>query len=207
MTSIAIDLHYLPSLEFFAAIADADELLIFPKDLYQRQSYLNRTRILLANKVETLSVPIIGRRPKLPMDQIRIDYGQKWQAIHLRGLQSAYGKAPFFEFFFPYIQDIINSEAESLWGLNQKLLTICLKLLRIPVKISVSPQREIFEDMIDIRGRIVPGVPFSERNYYESAPYSQLFGKNFEPNLSILDLLFCAGPEAGKILRESIKKQ
>lgn len=207
MNRIAIDLHYLPSIEFFAAIVHAEELLIFPKDLYQRQSYLNRTRIRLANKVETLSVPIVGRRPKLPMDQIRIDYEQKWQAIHLRGLQSAYGKAPFFEFFFPYIKDVIESEEVSLWDLNQKLLTICLKLLRLPVKIAVFPEKEISPDVQDIRAQIEPGRPFSERDFYQPVSYTQLFGVNFEPNLSILDLLFCTGPEAGKILRESIKKQ
>ena len=132
MKRVAVDLHYLPSLEFFAAIADAEELLIFPKDIYQRQSYLNRTRIRLANKVEVLSVPIVGRRPKLPMDQIRIDYSQKWQSVHLRGIQSAYGKAPFFEYYFPYFHEIFEMQEESLWVLNQKLLTICLKILRWP---------------------------------------------------------------------------
>ncbi|GAA0880045.1 WbqC family protein [Algoriphagus jejuensis] len=206
MTKIAIDLHYLPSLEFFAAIAEADELLVFSQDLYQRQSYLNRTRIRLANKVETLSVPIVGRRPKLPLDQVRIDYEQNWQAVHLRSIQSGYGKAPFFEFFFPYIQEILESEAESLWGLNLNLMTICLKLLRLPVKITAFSEGEIPLDLLDVRGLIVPGRPFSDRNFYQSIPYSQLFGLNFEPNLSILDLLFCTGPEAGKILRESIKK-
>jgi hypothetical protein len=207
LSKIAIDLHYLPSLEFFAAIADADELLIFPKDMYQRQSYLNRTRILLANKVETLSVPIVGRRPRLPMDQIKIDYDQKWQAVHLRGIQSGYGKAPFFEFFYPYICEIIESGEQSLWELNRALLSICLKLLRFSVKISEGANLESVGDIKDIRGQLVPGRPFSKRNYYQPVPYTQLFGVNFEPNLSILDLLFCAGPEAGKILRDSIKKQ
>jgi hypothetical protein len=207
LTKIAIDLHYLPSLEFFAAVAHADELLIFPKDLYQRQSYLNRTRILLANKVETLSVPIVGRRPKLPMDRIKIDYGQKWQATHLRGIQSGYGKAPFFEFFFPYIKEVINSGEESLWELNQKLLTICLKLLRFSARVTAIENLEIDSGIQDIRGHIVPERPFSERNFYQPVDYTQLFGVNFEPNLSILDLLFCTGPEAGTILLDSIKKQ
>ena len=206
MTRIAIDLHYLPSLEFFAAVAESDELLIFPKDQYQRQSYLNRTQIRLANKVETLSVPIIGRRPRLPLDLIRIDSSQKWQAIHLRGIQSAYGKAPFFEFFFPYIKDIIESEEESLFVLNRKLLTMCLRLLRVTVSISEFSEGEIPEGVLDIRGQIVPARPFSDRNFYDPAPYSQLFGVNFEPNLSILDLLFCKGPEATKIIGLSIKK-
>ncbi|MBN7811492.1 WbqC family protein [Algoriphagus sp. H41] len=207
LSQIAIDLHYLPSLEFFAAIAGAEELLVFPQDRYQRQSYLNRTRIRLANKVETLSIPIVGRRPRIPMEEVRIDYGQKWQAVHLRGIQSAYGKAPFFEFFFPYFHDIFESEEESLWRLNQKLLTVCLKLLRSPARITVAEEGRLSSEVFDIRGQIEPGRPFSERNFYHPVPYTQLFGVNFEPNLSILDLLFCAGPEAGRILQESAKKQ
>jgi len=141
------------------------------------------------------------------MNQIRIDYGQKWQATHLRGIQSGYGKAPFFEFFFPYIKDVIEAKEDSLWDLNQKLLTICLKLLRFPVKVTATENVEMGGETADIRGHIVPESPFSKRNFYQPVSYTQLFGVNFEPNLSILDLLFCTGPEAGKILRDSIKKQ
>lgn len=207
MKKVAIDLHYLPSLEFFAAIVDAEELLIFPNNLYQRQSYLNRTRIRLANKVEVLSIPIVGRRPKLPMDQIKIDWSQKWLSVHLRGIQSAYGKAPFFEYYFPYFQEIFEMQDDSLWDLNQKLLTICLKLLRWPARLTAFGEGVFPSGIEDIRGQIVPSRPFLERKYYEPIPYAQLFGLDFEPNLSILDLLFCAGPEADKILRSSIKKQ
>lgn len=206
MTRVAIDLHYLPSLEFFTAIDGAEELLLFPQDLYQRQSFLNRTRILLANKVETLSIPIQGRRPRIPMSQVKIDYGQKWQAIHLRGIQSAYGKAPFFEYFFPYIQPVLEQEQASLWELNLQLLTICLKLLRRPVKITVLENKETIGEIVDLRGQIEPKGAFYNRCYYQATPYPQLFGLDFEPNLSILDLLFCVGPEAEKVLKQSLKK-
>ncbi|GAB3217754.1 WbqC family protein [Algoriphagus aestuariicola] len=207
MSKIAIDLHYLPNLEFFAAIAEAEELLVFPRDRYQRQSYLNRTRIRLANKVETLSIPIVGRRPRIPLEEVKIDYSQKWQAIHLRGIQSAYGKAPFFEYFFPYFQEIFESGEESLLSLNQRFLTVCLKLLRSSARIAIASEEKIPDGVRDIRGQIEPGRPFSERVFYQPVPYTQLFGVDFEPNLGILDLLFCTGPEAEKILRESVKKQ
>lgn len=206
MTRIAIDLHYLPSLEYFTAIDGAEELLLFPKDLYQRQSFLNRTRILLANKVETLSIPIQGRRPRIPMSQVQIDYGQKWQAIHLRGIQSAYGKAPFFEYFFPYLQPVLERQQPSLWELNLQLLTICLKLLRRSVKLSVVENEEVVDEIVDLRGKIEPRGTFTNRSYYQAVPYPQLFGVDFEPNLSILDLLFCVGPEAEKVLKQSLKK-
>lgn len=207
MKIFAVDLHYLPNLEFFAAISGADELLVFPEDRYQRQSYLNRTQIRLANKVETLSVPIQGRRPKIPMEKVLIDYSQNWQSVHLRGMQSAYGKAPFFEYFFPYLKDAISKNHPTLWDLNWEMLTICLKLLQSNVKLVKSESTTDWTQVGDIRGQIEPSTSFSSRNYYQPADYCQLFGLDFEPNLSIIDLLFCEGPAAKNIILKSVKKQ
>ena len=207
MKRLAVDLHYLPNLEFFAAISGSDELLVFPQDLYQRQSFLNRTHIRLANKVETLSIPVQGRRPKIPMEDILIDYSQKWQAIHLRGIQSAYGKAPFFEYFFPYFEDVISKKPERLWDLNFEMLTICLRLLQSPVKLVKSKSDANLTEVTDIRAQIVPKASFSTRNYYNPVVYGQLFGLDFEPDLSVLDLLFCEGPAAKNIILKSVKKQ
>jgi hypothetical protein len=139
------------------------------------------------------------------MSQVHIDNSQKWQAVHLRGIQSAYGKAPFFEFFFPYFEHFWTVEQESLYDLNRHLLTICLKLLRAPVRLTEWKEKELPADILDIRGQIKPQTPFSERNYYRVQAYPQLFGLDFEPNLSILDLLFCMGPESGRVLKLSQK--
>jgi hypothetical protein len=207
MKRLAVDLHYLPNLEFFAAISGSDELLVFPQDLYQRQSFLNRTQIRLANKVETLSIPVQGRRPKIQLEEVLIDYSQKWQAIHLRGIQSAYGKAPFFEYFFPYFEDVISKKPARLWDLNFEMLTICLRLLQSPVKLVKSKSDTDLTEVTDIRAQIVPKASFSTRNYYNPVVYGQLFGLDFEPDLSVIDLLFCEGPAAKNIILKSVKKQ
>ena len=184
-----------------------DELFLFPGDRYTRQSYFNRTEILLANKVQTLSVPIQGRRPRIPMVEVRIDSNQKWVMNHLRGIQSAYGKAPFFEYFFPYIEGELLRHESQLWTLNLNLLTICLKLLRRPVKVTVQHQGAIPADVVDFRGLIVPSGSFLDRPFYQEVPYGQIFGLDFVPNLSILDGLFCLGPETGSLLVKSQKKR
>lgn len=207
MTQVAIDLHYLPNLEFFAAIAGADELLVVGEEIYQRQSFLNRTQIRLANKIETLSVPVQGRRPKIPMQDVLIDYSQKWQSIHLRGIQSAYGKAPFFEYYFPYFESIFSHKPEKLWDLNWELLTICLKLLQSNAKLVISKNEIDLVKVKDIRGQIGPKTSFSARSYYSPEAYRQVFGLDFEPGLSIIDLLFCEGPAAKNIILKSVKKQ
>ena len=205
--NIAVDLHYFPSLEFFAAIADADELVFFPEEIYQRQSFFNRTQIRLANKVGTLSVPIQGRRPRIPQKRVKIDYGQNWLNVHLRGIQSAYGKAPFYEYYFPYFEKAYQQNYESLWELNWEMLTICLKLLGFSVNMREEVKREEQSWFADIRGQLKPSVPYLERNHYQAEPYFQLFGLDFDPNLSILDLLFCEGPAAKNIVLKSVKKQ
>ncbi|MBN3521923.1 WbqC family protein [Algoriphagus lutimaris] len=205
MKRVAVDLHFIPCLEFFTAVVDADEILVSPFELYQRQSYLNRTRIRLANKVETLSVPIQGRRPRVALSKVSIDYSQNWQKIHVRGIQSAYGKAPFFEFFFPYIEPVFGKKHASLWDLNLEMLTICLKLLRCSGKLTVCQNINEEQVDLDLRGQIKPSGSFLERELYSPVPYNQLFGSDFEPNLSVLDLLFCMGTEAKKLLLSSVK--
>ena len=205
--SIAADLHYFPNLEFFAAISNADELVFFPDDLYKRQSFFNRTQIRLANKVGTLSIPIQGRRPRISQDRIKIDNSQNWVNIHLRGIQSAYGKAPFYEYYFPYFEKVFDQKTENLWDLNWQMLTICLRLLDMPVKMRVFESGGDLNCTDDIRGLLMPSVPFSERDYYQPVSYFQLFGLDFDPNLSVLDLLFSEGPASKSIVLKSAKKQ
>lgn len=206
MKSIISDLFYFPNLEYFCSLIGVDTLYLNPKEYYKRKSFFNRTQIRLANKVETLSVPIVGRRPNIPLGKIEIDYNQKWQKVHLRGIQSAYGKTPFFEYFFPYIEDIFERKPQFLWDLNKQSLTICLKLLQLPVNLEILPEDLVFTDLEDQRGLITPSGHFSDRGIYQPVPYTQNFGLDFEPNLSVLDLLFAEGPGAKRILEESLKK-
>lgn len=203
---IAVDLHYFPNLEFFAAIAEAEELVFFPDEIYKRQSFFNRTQIRLANKVGTLSVPIQGRRPRLSQKDIKIDNSQNWLAVHLRGIQSAYGKAPFYEYYFPYFEKVFRQNHANLWELNWEMLTICLRLLGVSAKMQVYDKGRDQTWVQDIRGQLTPSVPFSEREYYSPTRYFQLFGLDFDPNLSVLDLLFCEGPASKGIVLKSVKK-
>lgn len=202
---IRADLFYLPPIEFFAAIQDYDEVMLEANDRYQKQTYRNRAHIRLANKVETLSIPVIGGNKKQSYRNIKIDYQQKWKNIHLRGIQSAYGKAPFFEYYFPYFEAIYDQDIDKLYSLNLKLLTLCLKLMNMKTKVSPVPFEEESSEIQDIRGVIIAKEPFTQRDIYSSAPYPQLFGLDFVPNLSIIDLLFCEGPRASAIVAQSKK--
>jgi hypothetical protein len=203
---INTELFYLPNLEYFSAILDQDEIIIDGSEQFQKQTYRNRCRILLANKVETLSVPVLGGNKKRNYRDIQIDYNQKWKNVHLRGIKSAYGKAPYYEYFYPYIDDVYRKNPKFLFDMNFELLTVCLKLLQLNVKVSVLEKGRQITDNMDIRGSLNAKSAPGQYRFYQERPYFQLFGVDFAPNLSVIDLLFCEGSSARSILRASQKK-
>lgn len=201
-----VDLFYLPPIEFFVATEEVDTLWIEAHDNYQKQSYRNRTAMQMANKVEFLSIPVIGGNRKVKYREVLMDEGQRWRDIHLRGIKSAYGKAPFFEYFYPEIESIFQENILHLYAFNYRLLTLCLKLLDRSVRMEETLEYQAHGDKIDLRGVINAKAPYTGRNIYEPYPYTQLFGLNFAPNLSIVDLLFCEGPNSKNIIGDSKKE-
>ncbi|MCS4433293.1 WbqC family protein [Aquiflexum gelatinilyticum] len=203
--AIITDLFYLPPIEYFVATLGFEEIQINQTEIFQKQTLRNRTNILLANKIEVLSVPVMGSSKKQFYKDVKIDYNQKWKNVHLRGIQSAYGKAPFFEYFYPYFDQIYEKNLTFLFDLNHDLLTVCLKLLRVKANLKLVGDYDLEQESIDLRWVIRTKEEFTQRDIMTPYDYPQMFGLDFVPNLSILDLLFCMGPESLQVLMHSKK--
>ena len=204
---ILIELQYLPPLEYFVLLMRGNTVLLDVHEHYEKQTYRNRAYIKGPHQVEKLTVPVKGGNKKVKTSQIEIDYRQKWVQQHWRALQSAYGKAPYFEHYAPYFLDIYESRPERLWELNWKLLTLCLKLLQIEATIEHTTTYLNYTNpaILDFRSGINPKKSAIANNIYLPRAYYQIFGKDFVDNMSIADLLFCEGPAGKVILHESAK--
>ena len=204
---ILIELQYLPPLEYFVLLTSGNTVLLDAHEHYEKQTYRNRCYIRGPHQVEKLTVPVKGGSKKLATREIEIDYRQKWLQQHWRALEAAYGKAPFFEHYAPYFQDVYQKKPQKLWELDWELLTLCLKFLQIEATIDLS--RTYLEctnpAVLDFRSVINPKKKAVANNIYRPRPYNQIFGKDFVDNLSVVDLLFCEGPAAKLILHESAK--
>jgi hypothetical protein len=198
---LLISIAYLPPVEYFSLISDAEEVFIEKEENYIKQSYRNRCYILSAHGPQLLSVPVyLGSVHKTLIKDIRIDYSKRWQQVHLRAMTASYNSSPYFEFYFEGLEKIISANHEYLIDLNMALMEKILQILKIKKSITYSSAFEAIENkQYDFRYKITP----KKKSSFTQKPYIQVFdtGKGFVPNLSILDLIFNLGPEAGKELK------
>lgn len=200
-----IDLHFFPSLEYFCALQDFQNIRLEKHEHYVKQSYRNRCFINTTQGVEMLSVPLKGKHGKIPYGEVAIDYSSRWRDVFWRTLESAYRNSPYYEHYCDGIRKIIYSGTSLIFDLNLQILSFCLDCLKWRKALSATAEYEktVNEPFSDIRSLITTRNTYIERGFYRSTPYYQVFGSSFEGNLSVLDLLFCTGPGAGGVLQAS----
>jgi hypothetical protein len=181
--------------QYFWHALRADGLLVEQHEHYIKQSYRNRCYVLTAQGVQALSIPIRGgnSQHKTLITDIEIDYTQKWYNVHWRTIQAAYGRAPYFEFYSDYIREVYERQPKYLFQLNMDLLRLYLKLLKLnkPLNYTEAYQAAGPGNVLDMRNRIHPKI-YPDNLHVK--PYTQVFGKQFVSELSIIDLLFTQGP-------------
>ncbi|HUX59404.1 MAG TPA: WbqC family protein [Bacteroidales bacterium] len=197
---LLVSTAYLPPVSYFSHISHADEIFIEREENYLKQTYRNRCYILAAHGPQILSVPVyLGSVHKTLIKDIRIDYSKRWQQVHLRAMTASYNSSPYFEFYFENIEKVISENHDFLLDLNMEMTELILKIVKINKNISYTTNFEAVGNVDnDFRYKITPKIQ-SELVF---KPYLQVFNNSegFVPNLSIVDLFFNMGPEAGDYL-------
>lgn len=204
-TKILLPLYFLPNLEYFAALLPFDTIVLEACESLPRRTYRNRCRVLTANKVDTLTVPLVESRRAVPIREARIDYREPWMRRHWGCLQSAYGKSPFYEYYAADLEAVYQRKCDLLFDFNAELLTLCLKFLGVKkaVTYTLSYSLELEKDVFNAKSLINSRKDTNSGNLCNPVPYYQTFGNDFVSNLSIIDLLFNKGPEARQVLSQS----
>lgn len=207
--NILLELPYFPSIQFFSKWFGYEHIIVEQWENYQKRSYRNRCHIAAANGLLRLSIPLAkGKNERLPIRAVEIAYEEAWINQHLTAIRSAYGSAPFFDFYFEEIQAVLEKKWTHLFDLNWAILATIQDLIGLEEKAILSSQFEKnpSDDTLDFRNKIRP----QETSYlldkqFVVEEYTQVFQSKigFLPNLSILDLLFCKGPESILYLEES----
>lgn len=203
---VLIEVQYLPPIASFAALRSCSEITLERHEHYIKQSYRNRACIKAAHGRESLIIPLTAKHGKVVITDVRIDYTQKWLNNHWRTVRSAYNNAPFYEYYADDLEKVLFQRFTFLYDLNVQLLSMCLRWLtwNIPIKESLAYEKTPAPSVIDVRSRINPKKTDHLQDFFTPVPYTQVFGSTFEENLSLIDLVFCVGPSAAKIVTDSI---
>lgn len=221
MTTVAVlQSNYIPWKGYFDIVHDAD-LFVFYDDLqFTKNDWRNRNRIKTAQGVRWLSIPVGTNAHRLICDVRMEEDG--WQRSHWDSLRQQYARAPYFKRYQSLLEDLyLGRRWTRLSELNQHFIRlIATEVLGVTTQFRDSREFELrgakLDRLLDLiaqtgatryvsgpaaRDYIVPkrlaalGVELVWKDYSGYPEYPQPHPP-FEHGVSILDLLFNAGPLA-----------
>ena len=201
-SAILLELHYLPSIQYISKFVQFEQVIIEQQENYHKSSYRNRCHIASANGMMRLSVPLVkGKNSQQNIQETTIAWYENWTKKHWQAIRSGYGNSPFFEYYADELKPFFEKKYDTLFDWNKDLLFKILELLDIETTVTFTTDfvKETDENILDFRNKIAPKIEdLAYDSFFELQSYPQVFTEKhgFLPNLSILDLLFCAGPES-----------
>lgn len=203
MTTVLLGSTYFGPVQWYQKLNRYENCVIEQHDNFIKQTYRNRCVIPTTNGLQSLSIPVTtiadAQISKTPMKDIRISDHGNWRHIHWNALCSAYGESPFFEYYQDDIRPFFEKKWEFLIDFNMEITQKVNELLDIHPMISLSDEfaTSLNEEFVDFRDVIRPKHPgkdddFQPKKYYQVYQHKY----DFQPNMSILDLLFNEGNES-----------
>ena len=218
---------YIPWRGYFHQIQKADVFMFYDDVQYDKHGWRNRNRIKTANGTIWLTIPVAARGNVVENTKIlEIRCATKgWGRKHWMTLQQSYRKAPFFERYAPLLEEFYSRDEERLAELTIDLTRRLARELGIArTRFVRSSELQGIEGAATDRliallhavgaDHFISGP--SARAYideaklasarvrleymrYEYPEYEQLHPP-YDPQVSILDLLFMRGEDAGELI-------
>jgi len=217
---------FIPWRGYFDQIRKADVFVFYDDVQYDKHGWRNRNRIKTPTGARWLTVPVLHRgnvEQRTPIKDIRVDQHSDWRRKHTLTIEQSYGRAPFFARYEALVKETYARD----WGLLADLTietTVTLarelglstrfvrsselaipgernqRLVRILTELGAShyitgPAARAYMDETFFREAGI-SVEYMTYGYPE---YPQLYPP-FDPHVSILDLLFMTGPDAGRYI-------
>jgi len=218
--------QYLPWLGYFDKMLRADVFCYLDTVQYKKNEWQNRNRIKTAEGWQWLTVPVTYRYPQ-KIVEVGIDNTSNWARRHLQALYTNYRRAPFFERYIPLFEAVYSRRWENIAELNLSLIHCLREMLGIGNKAearasaldcSEEPTDRLIDicralggdtylagagaaDYMDVKRFEQSGVRVITQSF-EHPVYRQLF-REFQPQLSIVDLIFNCGPESAEIIQKA----
>ncbi len=222
---------FLPWTGYMALMDHVDEFVFLDHVQFDKRSWQQRNRIRTANGPQWLTVPVISRGKSdqairdVLINRDTPDFPRKM----IGAIEHSYSKAAFYKDYAEDVFSILSRDLSHLLDLNIALIGFFKEQLEIDTPVSFSSRMDVggrkaalLADICRECGADIYISPPGSKDYldaadefeaadipvryfvYEHPVWPQVHG-DFEPYMSVLDLLMNCGPDAGRIMREGIR--
>ena len=216
--------QYLPWLGYFDKIDRADVFILLDNVQFKKNEWQNRNRIKTAQGPQWLTVPVLYRFPQL-ICEVGINSKERWQHKQRQSILSNYRKAPCWSLLEPFFEEIFTKEWQTIAALNIHVVRELASLMGITTPLHVASELPVFPEDPDERLIAITrhfgadtylagsgGHGYMDMLKYENAgiqvvfqeyhhpEYQQMFGE-FEPFMSVVDLIYNHGQDSIEIIR------
>jgi WbqC-like protein len=228
---------FLPWIGLFEQVRLAD--IFFHYDdvqLPQGRSFMARVQVKTANGVIWLTAPLDRNRSGRLINEVVLSTEEDWRAKHLKTIQHAYARAPFFESMYDLVKQIYSHPTNSLAEFNinateaiarwlgftpefrrtsesgiggsstQRLVDLCASASADTYVTGLGALKYLEHERFEERGITVRYMD------YKLTPYPQQHGE-FTPYVSIIDAIANVGERARDLVaspavhwREMVKR-
>lgn len=222
---------FIPWRGYFDFIHEVDVFVFLDDVQYTVRDWRNRNRIRTVDGPSSwLTIPVKGGRNQLIKD-VMVDTEQDWRRKHLNTLRHNYARTPYFDEYFPGVEAVYDEPIQSLSELDIRLTEAISGWLGIETLFRVSSDLEVPGDKgarlrnlvkalggdrylsgpsaaeyLDPRAWEAQGIQLDFKDYGGYPQYEQI-AEPFDPQVSILDLLFMTGPSAPEYIWGELRER
>ena len=227
MKAVILQPSYIPWRGYFHQIQKADVFVFYDCVQYDDRGWRNRNQIKTPQGLQWLTIPVKAKGNQVmgtPIKDVPIVWDADWAKKHLTALRHSYGKTPFFKDYAGLLEEFYSrrdvlladftcdftvalaralgiahtrfersSNLPAVGTKSERLLSI-LKHMGATHYISGPSAR----DYMDMPAFAEAGISVEFIEYRYPA-YPQVHG-DFEPQVSVLDLLFNVGGDAPRYI-------
>ena len=125
--------QFFPWLGYFDKMRRADVFCHLDNVQYKKNEWQNRNRIKTASGMQWLTVPVKYHFPQ-KINEVKINNAVNWKHKHLQSLITNYRRAPFFDEYVDFFNEMYSNNWESLAELNMAFIEQFRSLLGLEDK-------------------------------------------------------------------------
>lgn len=221
--------YFFPYIGYYSLVANTDYFIFFDTPQYIKKGWINRNRILSCkNEPIYVNVPVQKAERATAIKDICINNNENWKEKIYGQLTAYKAKAPYYNRVLELVENVVNTKTQSISVMAQESIKQTVEYLGYEKKydifsymdmdITVSAPDEWALEITKALGGEQYTNPIGGKEFFDARKYDEAgielffinqelieynqFGGDFEPGLSMLDvMMFCSPSEIREMMK------